>query len=281
MRVHEAVEYYVRHFVCEYVHALDTERRFVKYLLKLPNVDLQELTTTHILEWREAIARPHAPLANRCLKDLRAIYNRMIKLELYDGPNRARMVDMLKLKKREVVMTEHDSPKLLAAIRKEQPLIQLYMHSAIIWGPRRNELRRMQDTHLNLEHGIWRIPTTKNGRAHLLMMPPKLLERYRSCAIHSPYVFSTDGQAPWACSTIEKYWSRVRLRAGLEHLWLHDLRRTMISELCNEGKGDHAQNIANHISRQTTESYHVRGPNRFQAEILAEREARILQCEQV
>ncbi len=78
-------------------------------------------------------------------------------------------------------------------------------------------------------------------------------------------------------TSVEKYWSRVRLRAGLEDLHLHDLRRSLISSLSAQGVPSNIiQRIVNHAKISTTEGYVVPSDSQIVADTLASHAERLL-----
>jgi len=69
-----------------------------------------------------------------------------------------------------------------------------------------------------------------------------------------------------ALSTISKVWGRLRKKAGLPHLRLHDLRHQFASFLVNDGRTLYeVQAILGHSSSKVTERYAHLSPDRLRA----------------
>jgi len=98
---------------------------------------------------------------------------------------------------------------------------------------------------------------TKAGRSHLLPLPTSAVEilSYLPSRDHSEWVFPGSG-ATGHLSEPKKAWQRIRERAGIRDVRIHDLRRTLGSWLA--GQGYNLQLIGkalNHSSVSTTQVY--------------------------
>jgi len=92
---------------------------------------------------------------------------------------------------------------------------------------------------IDLEHRIWRIPATnsKSGRVHSLPLNSQAIDALKENQTDQGYVFrSPRGDGTRAYCNIHKSWYRIRNKAGLPHLRLHDLRHSFASLLVNSGR---------------------------------------------
>jgi integrase len=97
-------------------------------------------------------------------------------------------------------------------------------------GARRSNVAEMRWDEIDLERAVWRIPRTKNGRPQMVpLVPPALniLKSRRETSGESPWVFPADTAAEGHVVDPRKAWERVRARAGLHDLRMHDLRRSL------------------------------------------------------
>ena len=120
-------------------------------------------------------------------------------------------------------------PRLFAALRAERNLyIQAALLVALLTGARRSEVLHMQWAQIDFDQAVWRIPHTKTGRPHLLPLPKPVIELLRSLPRQdeNPYVFCGHRKGR-PLVNVSKPWKRIRERAGLRDVRVHDLRRTL------------------------------------------------------
>jgi integrase len=101
-------------------------------------------------------------------------------------------------------------------------------------GTRRGELLTARWEDIDLEQKIWRIPSTKAGRPHLLPLPNAAVEILEGLSRTSTFVFPGTGAAGHMAEP-SKAWQRIRKRAGVMDARIHDLRRTLGSWLAVQG----------------------------------------------
>jgi integrase len=151
---------------------------------------------------------------------------------------------------------EVDAPRVNGATKPFSPLLRLLL----LTGSRLNEVARMTRQELG-DDGMWRLPgsRTKNGKAHVVPLPPLAHELIASMPVNSDFVFSTNGQTPVSG------WNRMKRRLDAAMLsiarkergaavkidkWrLHDLRRTAITGMAELGiRPDVIELTVNHVS---------------------------------
>jgi integrase len=108
-------------------------------------------------------------------------------------------------------------------------------------GQRRNEVFEAERSEFNLEKKLWTVPASraKNGVAHLVPMPPPVLEIVKSLIDHDrgEKLIPARGNADAGASGFNKAMNRIRskLEASIgepvPHRTLYDLRRTMATGL--------------------------------------------------
>jgi len=127
--------------------------------------------------------------------------------------------------------------RLFEALNDEpSPYVKAAFLVALLTGARRGEVLSMQWADLDFPQALWRIPQTKANWPHYLPLPQPVvtmlhaLPRLSGC----PYVFpGRDGQKHLV--NLAKAWTRIRVRAGIEDVRIHDLRRTLGSWLAASG----------------------------------------------
>ena len=155
----------------------------------------------------------------------------------YSGENPAVGIEPFPAEKRDRFVQPHELPQLFEALREEpSPYMKTAFLVALLTGARRGEVLAMRWEDLDLAQALWRIPQTKANHPHYLPLPQSVVAMLQALPrLHeSPYVFpGRDGHHHLV--NIAKAWMRVRARAGLTDVRLHDLQRTLGSWLVAHG----------------------------------------------
>jgi integrase len=149
-----------------------------------------------------------------------------------------------------------DAPRAPDAPRPFAPLLRLLL----VTGQRLGEVAGMTREELHAD-GMWHLPgsRTKNGKAHVVPLPPAARELIDSMPGNGDLIFSTTGTTPVSG------WSRMKRRLDAAMLdiarqergakgafpaWrLHDLRRTCITGMAELGiRPDVIELTVNHVS---------------------------------
>jgi integrase len=135
---------------------------------------------------------------------------------------------------------------LWSATDKLPQLPQAYFRVVLLTGARRNEVRRMAWSEIDLDAGMWRLPAERNksGRPFEIPLSRPVVETLRRLPRIGPMVFALDGKRPMA---VHQLIERVRCDAGLLDVRLHDLRRTLRTGLAELGVTfEVAERVLNH-----------------------------------
>lgn len=129
----------------------------------------------------------------------------------------------------------------------------------LLTGLRRSEVLDAQWSDVDLERSELRVPSlrSKSGRAISQPLTPYAVQLLRSLDRRGPYIFCADGRnKPLNKSTVWRCWDRVRRRARVEDLRIHDLRRSVGSLLAQSGASlPLIGKVLNHSSQRATEIY--------------------------
>ncbi len=146
---------------------------------------------------------------------------------------------------REAERNNSESPFVIAAIR-------LYLFT----GARRDEILSLQWSHVDIERKILRLPDSKTGEKLIRLSEPavavfKAVPRLAG----NPYVIV--GNRPGQhLVNIQKPWARLREKAGLSDVRLHDLRHSFASIIASGGGSlQKIGELLGHKSIQTTMRY--------------------------
>lgn len=257
MNLHDAIEKYIKLRIIGLGSGIMMARRIRQHLHKLGNPDLELLTEEGIKVWMQDIAKQHPVAANNALKDLRSVLNKMGQLGEYKGNNPAMQVKKIRVRHRTQVVPHEAVPALMQSIEAEESeVFRLYFLWLICTACRRSEALNVRWTDVDLVSGIWTMPVTKNGKPHRLPLPQVLVDRLRALPQTNLYIFSYQFHRPYSIQSVWQAWDRIRTRAGLTHIRIHDLRRTKATRLAEQGISVHLlKYLLNHASLQTTTIY--------------------------
>ncbi len=120
-----------------------------------------------------------------------------------------------------------------ASFRMGDPYGQL-IRCLILLGQRRTETASLRWSHIVGDE--WHLAQTKNGRPHLVPLPPLVMETLASLPRHGDdaYVFTSDGGATFCCGYSKAKQELDRL-SGVRDFRLHDFRRGLRSGLARLG----------------------------------------------
>ena len=222
--------------------------------------------------------------ANRCVQLLRTMFSKAEKsLYLPDAtPNPCSGVDLNTEKSRTRYLKSDELERLGDALKHEPPDTQAKVHLILHMGLRKSEVLSLKWADVQLEdsddfRAHINLANTKSGRDHRLGLNEDTKEIFgqlhkirlvqkvrranrdkrtaRSLGI-SPYVFPSKYDLNDHVKDFKQPWHRIRKRAGLEDVTLHDLRRTCGTILAQSGVPlEVISMILNHTNLETTRIY--------------------------
>jgi integrase len=218
---------------------------------------------------REEIARfrhtyRHVPyFANRCL----AILSKMFNLaELWglrpDGSNPCRHIRKYTEERRERFLSAAELRRVgqvlaeMQAERVEMPSALIAIRPLILTGCRLSEILTLKWEHVDLDGGVLNLPDSKTGaKAVYLGQPAVDVLRGIPPLPGNPWVIT--GKKPGRhLFGLQEVWQRVRARAGIPDVRIHDLRHTFASVAVAAGQGlPMIGKLLGHTQVQTTARY--------------------------
>jgi integrase len=198
--------------------------------------------------------------ANRVLALVAVLFSKAAEWGLLDdgAPNPAARVQTFKERSRERWVTPEELPALVEAIGAEpSPYIRAAMKLYLSTGLRRSELIGMRWKEVDFDRREIHLADTKAGRSHSVALSAAAVDVLRELPrqLGSAHVFP-GRVAGQPLVNIAKSWRRIRRRAGLEDVRLHDLRRTVGSWLAAGGASlPLIGKVLNHSNASTTQVY--------------------------
>lgn len=268
-------EYMNRH---AYVHNRRPDIAEINYRLYLSHWAKRRLSTItkiDVQRWHTRTGRDRGHrTANNAMSLLRAMYNRAIDWELFNGLNPARGVRKFKNVSRDRFLQPDELKRFLEALKQEDNSTYRDLFLVLLLtGARKNNVLTMRWRDINLDGGVWIIPMTKNGEPQTLPLSPQVVELLRHRAtdlamdgnnvttlrpdtndlpatvlrfsgspgaargaidLKSEFVFPGTGQSGHLRDP-KKCWARVLARADIHDFRIHDLRRTHGSYMAATG----------------------------------------------
>ena len=222
----------------------------------------------------EEVGREHVSELHYQLRDVPYQANRMLEIqsklfnlaELWglrrEGGNPCRFVHKYKERKRERFLSDEEFQGLGAVLNEMETEGSVSAHAAaairllMLTGCRRNEILELRWEDVDLDAGELRFPDGKTGArlvplsgaaASVLSGLPRVGD--------SPWVIA-GGKPGRHLAQLQPAWERVRKRAGLEDVRIHDLRHSFASRALALGEGlPMIGKLLGHTQVQTTARY--------------------------
>lgn len=194
--------------------------------------------------------------SNKGVGFLRALYNWALAEELYVGENPAMGIKKHQTFSRSTVMTHDELRRLMTSLDFCHWKFRAILTVLLGTGCRLSEAMAMQWSDMNLPQGTWTKPMTKNGRPHQVPLPRQVVAALSSLPRVGDYCFTVHGACALSASAPEKAWGRFRALLRLQHIRLHDLRRTVATRLYEQGEPEILiKSILNHHDGNVTAVY--------------------------
>ena len=159
---------------------------------------------------------------------------------------------------RDRFLTPEETQRLIAAIEQDenQTAAQAIM-LLLLTGGRRNEITQAKWDYVNWERRTLLVPLSKSGKPRAIALNGQALALLRAIPRHdgNPYIFPSPVNGKPSASLFFP-WDRIRKRAGLADVRLHDLRHSYASFLVNQGISLYVvQGLLGHAHSRTTQRY--------------------------
>ncbi len=233
----------------------------IHVLPSLGKLALDEINAEHIIDLIARMQREGyaAGTSNRVVMILRYLYNLAAKWKISGvEQNPTRGIEMGREAQRNRFLSRQEAQELVAAIAADENrtaanAILLLM----LTGGRRNEI-----TQAKWEHVLWNerklfVPLSKSGKPRWIALSSSALALLESIprVEGNDYIFPSPVTGR-PCPSLWFPWRRIRARAGLADVRLHDLRHSFASFLVNEGVSLYVvQALLGHANARTTQRY--------------------------
>lgn len=211
------------------------KRRFTRWKnRKIPSLCMREIE-----QWFYAIRDSDGIFAaNQALTLLRHIYNKAIQWG-WDGRNPTAGIKKFHTQARERFLSPEEMDRLFSALDEEEnPVYKTFFYTLLYTGQRRGNVLAMRWEEINFTTDIWFIPKTKNGTSLRVPLVGQLVLMLKELKLQSggnPWVFPKPSDRAAHLTEPRDVWERIKKRACIDNLRMHDLRRTVASYECMGG----------------------------------------------
>jgi integrase len=196
---------------------------------------------------------------NRAVILLRYIFNLARKWKISGAAeNPAAEQSLAPTQHRERFLSSDELRALLLSLRKDENQVAARaILLLLLTGARRNEVTHAKWAFINWQQRTLRVPLSKSGKERFISLNDGAIALLSSVEpqLDNPYVFPspiTGKPSP----SLHFPWVRIRDRAGLKDMRLHDLRHSFASFLVNSGVPLYTvQGLLGHTQIRTTQRY--------------------------
>jgi integrase len=194
---------------------------------------------------------------NRRMALVKFIFNLAEKWEVIDKSPARGISKVADNSSKERFLTGDETNRLLTALKQcHSQVVPDLIEFLLLTGARKSEASNARWENVNLETGIWTVPVSKSGKPRYIPLSGaavQVLARRRTNG--SVYVFPNPKTGK-PLQALHNTWDRIRIRAGLPDVRIHDLRHNFASLLVNHGRSLYeVQKLLGHASISTTQRY--------------------------
>lgn len=223
------------------VHNRDWKRKeaLLAKFTTLHGKRIDEIKRADVVKACDTIHKSAPVSANRALAHLKHLMTWCVERGMIDASPIAGMKPLSKERSRERVLSDAELGALWAAADAEGYPFGECIKLLILSGQRRAEVAEMRWSELDVEERLWTLPSrrAKNGRQHTVPITDDMLDvlQHLPRFLGSDYVFTTTGRSPVSGFGRLKRRLDLALPSSTEPWIIHDLRRTMATNMAMQG----------------------------------------------
>jgi len=210
---------------------------------------LTEITTEDVEKLVQSVAATGTKAKhNRVLASVRACLQHAWRLNIIPSNPAWKVRARPEPPPRTRVLSDREMEQLGKAVGDLQdPHVRAAFAVLILTGCRRSEVLRARWEDIDLDAGLWRLPSTKSGRPQVVPLPDAAVAILRDLPRVGPLVVPGGRDPAKPRSDLKREWKEVRAAAGLTGVGLHDIRRTYGLQIARK----HGLHVASKLLRHT------------------------------
>ena len=165
------------------------------------------------------------------------------------------------------ILREDEYRAFFEALGEAPPLVHALVGLLLVTGMRLSEALSARWEDVDWTRNLLRLPDTKNGRPRLVPLSPAALGLLEQLRPHQRNAWLFPGRGSGHLTRPSRAFRRVLAQAGVEGLWLHDLRRTFATLAAQRHPLPDVSRALGHSSVQVTERYIVTADARIAATV--------------
>ncbi|MEW6505845.1 MAG: tyrosine-type recombinase/integrase [Chloroflexota bacterium] len=217
----------------------EDERRLNKYLLPaFGDIAINKITRAHIAALHNSTGARYPFAANRLKEQLSVMFElaRIWMLVPDNQANPAKLIPDFPEPKRTRWLKSHEIERLSKALHEEEcPYFVAFVYLSLLTSLRKRELLNL--TWQQVDGSRLEITERKNDAPLTVALPKEALALLRLLPKqrNNPYVFC-GARSGKPLSDVKSHWNRLRKRANLPDVRIHDLRHTVATWLKKQGR---------------------------------------------
>ena len=224
----------------------------------LGEMRLDSITRFTLIRWQESMLGKGlaASTCNRALSLLKYTFN-CARRWGFIAESPARDVQALPEREfRERYLSEEEARRLMDALAAEKDQQAAHVVKLLLFtGARKSEILTARWENVDVGRGILTVPLSKSGKARHIPLSDAALKVLAQIPRNSEWLFPSP-KTVGHLTSIFKAWDRVRTKAMLKDVRLHDLRHSFASFLVNDGCSLYeVQKILGHHDPRVTTRY--------------------------
>lgn len=232
----ETIPRFIEMYAKQHTRDWRGSERLLNKFAKLQDRPIDSIKRADVVGVLDEIISTGAPTrANRALAALKKLMSWCVDRGVIELSPIAQLKMPTREVPRERVLTDDELRLCWAAAKDEGYPFAPCLHLLVLTGQRRGEVAGMRWSELDLENSVWTIPASraKNGSAHIVPLPPAAIEILRSVPrfLNSEFVFTTTGRSSISGFGRLKRRIDASLERDTENWRIHDLRRTVATNL--------------------------------------------------
>ena len=238
---------------------------------------LRDVTTSDVDKMFQHLAKEKSKTtANRWLASVRACLQAAWRVDKIEGNPAMKIRSFPNNPPRQQILNDDEFKRLLEAIDNlEDIFAKAGFHLLVTTGARLSEVLHARWEDVDLKDGLWRIPSTKSGRPQVIPLPKTTVAMIKKLPKASEFIVAgNDEEKPrW---DLKRPWKKVQEEAKIQHVTIHDIRRTFGLHVAKRAGLHVASKLLRHSDIRVTEQHYAPLGIEDLRKALEQREADIL-----